>query len=339
MRLSFSSPVNRGTELKAYKIPAAHKPKSLFTGIKKHILSPKYHKLRRKIMSYLECIPYVKTFRKRKYYRKIFKTEWALIKGVHTNRSRHPSIIHFSMNKAATQYVKSILVRCAEENGLVPVHISGYAFNTNFPLLHNLPAKKMKKYRHIFKRRGYLYSVIAGMIEGIPDLEEYKIVLHIGDPRDVLVSHYYSTAYSHRPPDRSGNKYRKFMSRRKEAGGSTIDDFVRSQSLQVYDTFRRYQNLLLDKYQNTHLTTYERMVRQFDDWLSELVGCTELDVSEELLQSLVEEHEKIRPKGENIHRHLRRGIPGDYKEKLQLETIEYLNEKFMPILKRFHYDH
>ena len=81
-----------------------------------------------------------------------FPLRHPLIKGTHKNSNKHPSIIHFSFNKAATQYVKSILRRCAVENGMVPVGIHDYAFNADFPYLDHLSAKEMEKYMHIFKR-------------------------------------------------------------------------------------------------------------------------------------------------------------------------------------------
>ena len=43
-----------------------------------------------------------------------FKVERELIEGCHHAKSPHRSIIHFSVNKAATQYTKSILSRCLD---------------------------------------------------------------------------------------------------------------------------------------------------------------------------------------------------------------------------------
>ncbi|NJL74542.1 MAG: hypothetical protein HC892_05355 [Saprospiraceae bacterium] len=38
--------------------------------------------------------------------------EYALLKGRHSNDNLHPSILHFSLNKSATQYVKKNLTPC-----------------------------------------------------------------------------------------------------------------------------------------------------------------------------------------------------------------------------------
>jgi hypothetical protein len=46
----------------------------------------------------------------------------------------------------------------------------------------------------------------------------------------------------------------------------------------------------------------------------------------------------MKPKEENMHKHLRKGQPGDYKQKLKPETIAYLNERLGTILLRYHYN-
>ena len=172
------------------------------------------YKIKNNIKSILKYSPWLEQFLRDKYYLKRYKTELALIKGRHENSNKHPSIIHFSFNKAATNYVRSILRRCSAKNGMVPVGMHGYAFHTNFPYFDNLSAEEMEKYKHIFKSTGYLYSTFGGMIEGIPDLEKYKIVLITRDPRDILVSQYYSIAYSHGSPSKFGDKHDGFMSDR-----------------------------------------------------------------------------------------------------------------------------
>ena len=276
-------------------------------------------------------------FLRRRFYQWQFQTELELIEGTHENCNRHPSIIHFSFNKAATQYVKSILRRCAIEQGMVPVVLHSYAFNSDFPYLDQLSAEEMAKYRHIFRKTGYLYSNFGDVVQGIPDLQQYKILLVVRDPRDILVSEYFSMAYSHPVPDEMGDKLDSFLKIRTRARQSTIDDYVISESDRIYGIFCRYQTLLLERYENTYLTSYERMVTEFEGWLTDLLRYCEFSLGSGLMQSLLEENERIRPKGERIHKHVRRGKPGDYREKLQPDTVRYLDEKLETVLVRYGY--
>lgn len=279
--------------------------------------------------------------------RRKFSVELDLTEGKHpgnTPRSKYrqlsekPSIIHFSVNKAATQYTRQILGQCAVENNMILVNIHAYAFNSNFPYLDQLSAEEMGKYQHVFKPDGYLYSTFGGMIEGIPGLEKYKIILMVRDPRDVLVSEYYSIAYSHAAPGIHGNKYKHFVREKASAVKSAIDDYAVAENERVYNVMLRYKTLLIDKYPNVYLTKYEEMINDFPDWLGNLLDYCELNISRDSFTALVEKNEQMRPKDENIHQHVRKGKSGEYREKLKPETIEYLNQKFSPMLLAFKYN-
>ena len=129
-----------------------------------------------------------------------FINEQKLLQGENIITSDHPSIIHFSVNKAATQYVKKILARCVAHNQMLHIQMNEYAFCSSLPYLDHLNEIGMRNYQHVFQPQGFLYSAFGGFIEGIDNLEAYKILLLIRDPRDVLVSSFFSTAYSHPLP-------------------------------------------------------------------------------------------------------------------------------------------
>lgn len=264
-----------------------------------------------------------------------FKVERELLKGCHQAKSSHQSIIHFSINKAATQYVKSILRRCALENDMAHARMNEYAFKSNLPYLDHLSWQEMQKYQHIFKPRGYLYSVFGGMVEGIPNLNDYYVVLMVRDPRDILTSKYFSIGYSHRLPT-GENKIESFMQRRAFAQQVEIDEYVISQSDRILQQYQRYLDLLLNQ-ANVHIIKYEDMISNFSVWLDNLLNYCDLKISAELKQQLIQESLKSRPKKENILNHIRQVTPGDHKRKLQPETIAQLNSSFSTILREFKY--
>jgi hypothetical protein len=265
-----------------------------------------------------------------------FKVERELIKGSYSNKNLHRSIIHFSVNKAATQFVKRILGACAKENGMTPVRINDYAFHSDFPFLDHLSAQEMVKYKHIFKTRGYLYGPFGGSIEGISNLDDYHIVLMVRDPRDILTSEYFSIAYSH-PISIGGNKIKSFSERRAFARRVSIDNYIINNSEHVWRIFQRYIDVMANK-KNIYITKYEDMIADFPTWLNNLLEYCELSISPVLRHKLLEESAKASPKKENILRHIRQVTPGDYKRKLRQETIDYLNATFANILREFKYE-
>ncbi len=268
---------------------------------------------------------------------KRFETELALINGVHTTTSAHPSILHFSVNKSATQYVKSIINQCSATTGLVNVGIHDYAFKSNFPYLNKLSAAEMQDYQHIFKPQGYTYSVFGGMIDGIHNLDQYLVVLMVRDPRDVLVSGYYSVAFSHSEPAQGTDKHDEFLENRAFALNATVDEYAIAQCNAVFEVYNRYNNLLLQQHPNPYITKYEDMVTDFESWLRNLADYCQFNLTDALFKELVATNEKLRPSAENAKKHIRKGKAGDYKEKLKPETIDYIEAKLAPLLGKFGY--
>ncbi len=251
--------------------------------------------------------------------------------------SDHKSIIHFSMNKAATQYVKSILNFCANKNKLINVDFSSYAFQTDFPYLDQLSKEEMRDYGHIFRNKGFLYSVFGGFVEGIPDLEKYMMLLVIRDPRDILVSRYYSISYNHPLPAPVSGKFIEFITKRNKARNMDIDSFAIEKSDLVLDIFERYRVLLLKNHSNVYLTRYEDMLDDFHSWLISILDYCELKLDKKDVEILIRENKEIKPVKEDKQNRYRRGVAGDFREKLSSKTIDYLNIKFENVIKTFDY--
>ncbi len=266
-----------------------------------------------------------------------FGVELELLKGTHKNTNQHPSVLHFSVNKSATQYVKSVIRQCSSANGLVNVGMNEYAFKSDFPYLNKLSAEEMQQYHHVFKPQGYTYSVFGGMIDGIPNLDQYLVVLMVRDPRDVLVSGYYSVAYSHPEPAYGTEKYKNFLNDRAFAQQATVDEYAIAQCDRVYATYERYRTLLLNRHPNAYITKYEDMVSDFGSWLQSVADYCQFELSDNLRNQLIEENEKLRPKSEDVKKHIRKGKAGDYKEKLKPETVDHIESKLSTLLTAFGY--
>src|SRR6056297_1057064 len=284
------------------------------------------YRILKNIMKKSMKIPLIKYLLRNIYYKMNYNTELSLIKNRYKNNNQHDSIIHFSMNKAATQYVKSILKKLGEYNGMVNVDYHSYAFKSNFPYLDTLSNKNFQKYKYLFQEKGYIYSVFGGMIEGIESLDKYKVILLVRDPRDALVSNYYSVAYSHPVPPTYSNKYEDFKKKREYARSVKIDEFVKFDLPRVKPILLRYNTLLIKKYSNFYLTKYEDMVVDFKALFDKLIEYCELGIKDDVYNSILKENKDLKPQKENINKHIRKGIAGDYKNKLKKETINYLNK-------------
>lgn len=267
-----------------------------------------------------------------------YRTERSLLNAAHHTTNIHPSILHFTINKAASQHVLQVLSLCGASLGMTTARFHEYAFHTDFPLLAHLPAAEFQKYAHVFKPAGYIYSAFNGVIAGIPDMNKYKIVLMLRDPRDALVSSYFSYAFSHEPPARCSPGYENFMQVRDKLRKMTLDEYVRHRCEPETLVYRRYHAQLLQQYPGAvYYTKYEDMTEDYPRWLQSLLEHLELKISTALFDRLLLDNERARPASENIHKHRRRGQPGEHREKLSAATVAYMNDAMRDILPAFGY--
>lgn len=281
-----------------------------------------------------------------RHLRQAYPVEYALYKGTHASQSSKSSILHFTVNKAATQYVKKILFKLGEENGMHCAAPDSLAFNSGFPSLSGLRSKKIHKFQKVFKPKGYVYSSFNGAIPWIENLHLYRIIVFVRDPRDVITSLYYSLAYSHPLPSELSPDRETFIRNRKQILQSGIDGFAIQAAESIAGDFRSLISLIGRKApderraSNILITRYEQMVQGFDDWLDEVIVHCDLMVSDETRSELAEDARQIADRfseGERQDSHLRKGRPGDYLEKLKPKTVSKLNAIFDEVLLFFEY--
>ncbi|HRK95740.1 MAG TPA: sulfotransferase domain-containing protein, partial [Rhodospirillales bacterium] len=265
----------------------------------------------------------------------LYPVERQLLHGTHTPKSDHTSIIHFSLNKAATQYVRNILVACAAENAVAPVQFNQFAWMTDIEFLDKMGPELFDEYKHVFRPKGYCYTVFANYVKNIPQVESYLKVLMVRDPRDILTSHYFSQAYSHPLPG-DPEKAAAFQRARELVLQKTVDEFVLGFSENVGDSMDAYLSHLVDQ-PNLLVTRYEDMVADFPRWLDELLAFSALKISEQTRANLIGSAVGPVPTGQRPDQKRRQVVPGDHRRKLKAETIAALNERFAAAIERFGY--
>ena len=266
-----------------------------------------------------------------------WSTEFALLEGKDISSSTHPSIIHMGLNRSASQWIKSVLRRVSETEGLVHVRWNEMAFDSSYPFLDRL--ESVEEYQHIFKPRGYLYSAFGGYPVGIPNFARYKVILAVRDPRDILVSRYYSKAFSHRLPFEGSDKRDSVLQEREQARGQSVDDFVLEKSEKLKQNYDTYLDQLLNDHPDVHVARYEDMTADVNAWMESILDYIEISPSQSIKEEILEEAQSVQnKKREDVNSHIRKGQPGDYKHKLSPSTISKLNKKFSQILSHLNYN-
>jgi hypothetical protein len=168
----------------------------------------------------------------------------------------------------------------------------------------------------------------------VPDIENYNIILHLRDPRDVLTSLFYSHAYSH---PRAVGGFNPSEDKRKEWVQNGIDSFVIEHSSEYLNRYKEYCSNLLYK-KNVLFLKYEQMVTSFDKWFEKFIGVFPLAQKNVVYKEILKNSSSFfQIKEENKYNHIRQVNPGDHKRKLKVATIEFLSLKFKGILENIGY--
>ncbi len=196
-----------------------------------------------------------------------------------------------------------------------------------------------------FQERGFVYGPIR-LSNGPPsalytrviepassaDFVRDKIAIFvIRDPRDILVSAYYSFGYTH-----GFSRVKEIQDQQQRLRdlirGKTIDDYVLESATATLNHFQIIDRLT-QACERGIVLKYEDMI---DNWEKFSSGLTQyLSIGRKTLRQTYERSRPLENEDKTSHR--RSGRPGAYKEKLLTGTIEALNRIFAPVVTRFHY--
>jgi hypothetical protein len=161
------------------------------------------------------------------------------------------------------------------------------------------------------------------------------LIFHIRDPRDILVSEYFSLGWIHPTEGTDLDEVRKSLQE------MSIDDYVLYQCTQREFTLERRFAPLVERMLNPEfetVVTYETMVTNFSKWLAQVVPVFGIRHSKlAVIQLAWRYRNEFRARQETMT-HKRCITPGDHRRKLKPSTIDALNLRFESILTKFGYD-
>lgn len=236
------------------------------------------------------------------------------------------SIIWFTAHKCASVYAVEILQKLAEDVGMIYRNYEGDLWEKGQSLEKLIDSNDSETINNMFKTTRHIYGPFRQYYP-IPEMDKYKVILMLRDPRDVLTSLYFSIAYSHAIPE---SQKTELEDQRECVKNKNIDDMVIKHSPGVRITYEHYTKYLFCK-NNVLFLSYEDMVTDFPKWLIELCKNLAIKPSEQLINELID-WAKFEVE-ENIYSHKRQVKPGDHRRKLQVNTIKQLNLEFQDLLK------
>ncbi len=170
-----------------------------------------------------------------------------------------------------------------------------------------------------------------------PIYRSARKLLMVRDPRDALVSEYFSNAYSHQIPARApgGSDVNRLMTGlRLEAGAMQIDAWVLRGAGSMLRAFMGYAEEMRSG--STRVIRYEDYIFRKRELVRLMAEQFALTVSEAQIDEMMSWAD-VRPEKQDPAAFIRRVTPGDHREKLRAETIAALNSMLQPALDAFAY--
>ncbi len=257
------------------------------------------------------------------------------------------SILVYTVHKAASTFLNLLLRQITRRYGIAH-------YSQNDETYHDaIQSQGWSRFIDRHQANPACFGPIRGghSKELFPEnLSDYSIVLHLRDPRDVLTSMYYSYAYSHCVQP---GRFEPASGQREKWRDEGVDRFVLRSAAGVQRIYEHLCEHLLGR-QNVNVVRYEDMVTDYEQWLPGFLGSfRHLPIPHRkkrhlilpqsvrqfrMRQQLYQRHkDAFSVASEDKLNHKRKVTPGDYLDKLQPETVDYLNTKLASLLATLGY--
>lgn len=163
-------------------------------------------------------------------------------------------------------------------------------------------------------------------------LNKFKKILLVRDPRDILVSHYFSMKNSHDIP--TGEMGERLLKQRQAIQNMDINEYVLNKAPSFLKIFQSYLEIKDD---SLRVFKYENIIFEKEKWIEQILEFLGLELEESQTKKIARKHD-VFPDREAPGSHIRKVTPGDYKEKLNKSTIDALNKIFKDVMPSYDYE-
>ena len=163
-------------------------------------------------------------------------------------------------------------------------------------------------------------------------------LMMIRDPRDALVSEYFSLAYSHQIPAKTGefdSVTKLMLDQRAQAQSLDLQSYVMQRAKSMVKSMVLYAPIL--SMPNVMVVKYEEMILQKAKLIQRIADHFDMKATPENAASILKWADVI-PKTEDPHAMVRQVLPGDHLRKLEPATIGKLNQALAEPMSLFGYE-
>jgi Sulfotransferase domain len=253
------------------------------------------------------------------------------------DREDRPSFFLLGIKKSGSSIYNRISFALARINRYTPVDVAGIFFKQNITIESWINDPAVER----LLAGGNLYAGFRNFPVALATTDFFRKcqkTLLVRDPRDALVSEYFSLAYSHSIPEPSaqGNQVTLAMEKaRHKMLQRDINDFVRKAALDFNKILLQYAILLKDP--STLVMKYEDVILNKRVLIQKLCSHFQWQVTEAQIENILRWADVV-PNTEDKKAFIRKVVPGDHAEKLNSETIHALNVALESSMNVFGYN-
>lgn len=262
-----------------------------------------------------------------------FRHEFLALQGNLKAKNSLRTAVHIGMNKSASQYFGRVLKCYAKQAQFNFLSYNGLAFNSILPPIEKIIFSESES-RMIFSPLGQIHSFFGSPPPAIIDRADLNVILVVRDPRDILVSQYFSRRKSHVEPPVTSSAHLGFMARRKMSRDQDFSEHVVHLFNEIKDEPLRILKFVDTFPGNLKIFKYEDLLRQHVDLYNELDDLFECTLSRKQ-KSVLGTIAAAEPKKEFSHR--RSGLQGQYATMIPDQALNELNSYWSDFLSRFNY--
>jgi hypothetical protein len=241
----------------------------------------------------------------------------------------HESVYFYTFHKCASTLFSRYVLKNVQ--GLRHVDYAGEIFRGKKPSIVFQPKGCIYGPIRLSARQHEVYCSLVQPTSRLEFVKDKLAIFMVRDPRDILISAYYSFGYTHgfSPVQEIRNRQ---VEMRKELQSKTIDEYVLERAVSIRDNFETVSRLS-QACERSVVLRYEDMIDNWELFASDLTKY--ITIKPAVLRQV---YEKSRPREKEVlSSHRRSGQVGNFRLKLKPETIGSLDITFAAVLERFRY--
>jgi hypothetical protein len=243
-----------------------------------------------------------------------------------------PAWFVFGLRKCGSSIMNAMATALAETNGANFVDVAGKLFSQGVSVPTWQNDRRMQALLHGGNLFGGFRNAPLGLLDH-PLLVNGPKALLVRDPRDALVSDYFSSAFSHSLPS-GGDEREVLLTARSRALQATIGEWAIRRAPGFRQTMRDYDAFL--ELPGLRVYRYEEAIMDKRWFLLDLCEHFGWQVSPVLLEQILGWAD-VMPEEEKPTAFVRKVRPGDHRDKLDAATIARLNEIFAEEIAKYGY--